>query len=305
MELKLAGDHRSDESIPQEDLNKDPAYLKRKDVKTPQVNPIAGRFLNPRDVIHQLTPHCHNKVNQDFMAKKILNPNTPDVIPHFNKEPVMPISKPEPLPWDQRTELIMLGTGPTNKQCPYDAEVWTINDAFQSLETPRCDKLFFFDKMFMDFPFPIGRRSAEIIQSLRSQGIQVTPEIAQKYGIQARQITPHILNTELPNTEIVSIWMCPDIKNFRILPLWDLIAEWDTDFFTNSFAYMISYALWLGKYKKLKFYGVDMTNEHEIYRNERGCVEFWIGIARGMGLEIEISKGSYICKRELYGLETN
>ena len=262
MELKMGGDIASDDYIPTESLIKDPNYLKR----------TKSGIVLPNSTI-------------DFIERDLS----------------LTVEKPEPLPWDQRTDLIMLGTGPTWKQCPFDAEVWSVNDAFQSLAPKRLDKLFFFDKDYMMFPFPCDPKSAEKTMYLKARGIEPNAEIAKKYDLRYRVITPDILNAlDIP---ICTFWIVSPIKKLEMFPLWEIIAHFKSDFFTNSFGYMTAYALWLGKYKKLRYYGVDMSNQHEIYRNERGCVEHWIGVARGMGLDIEISKGSHICKRDLYCLD--
>lgn len=265
----LTGDAHTDDYIPQEYLQKDELFQQRKSKETQQ--PVKP-FIPNREVI-------------------------------LNRNPIFVQKQPKPLPWNKRTDLIMLGTGPTHEQCPFDCETWSINDAFQSLRPKRLDKLFFFDRDYMQHPFPLDRDTAIRTTHLKAQGVELNMENINRFGLKYRVITPYILNTELPDTEIVSIWIVPEIKNLTILPMWEMVAKWKTDFFTNSFAWMIAYALWLGKYKKIKFYGVDMTNNHEVFRNERGSVEHWIGVARGMGLDIEISKGSYICKRELYGVE--
>ena len=83
----------------------------------------------------------------------------------------------------------------------------------------------------------------------------------------------------------------------------------NSEYFTDTITYMIAYALW--KYSELaisprgvvrpelkeplslRFFGVDMSTTRE-YSQSKGGVEHWIGIARGMGCEIEISKGSTI-----------
>ena len=48
-------------------------------------------------------------------------------------------------------------------------------------------------------------------------------------------------------------------------------------------------------------YGVDMaTFDSEgssgEYQLEKGGVEFWVGMAKGLGVKVEISEGSHVCQ---------
>ena len=54
---------------------------------------------------------------------------------------------------------------------------------------------------------------------------------------------------------------------------------------------------------KIELYGIDMASESE-YGTMREDVLYWIGIARGKGIEVEVSDGSSLLPdRKLYGLE--
>jgi hypothetical protein len=213
------------------------------------------------------------------------------------------LAKQQATPEHLKKELILLGTGPSHKQCPYDCEVWTMNDGFQSLEPKRLDKLFFFEQEYWTLAFPWGKDSTLKTNELRGLGVQITPHVAINSGIKSRIITPKVLDDL--NIPIVSFWAAPGVKKFEPYPLWDIVSYFKSDYFTNSFAYMMAYAIWLGCYKKIRLYGVDMSANHELYRNERGGVEFWIGVAIGSGIEVEISKGSSVAQRNFYGLESN
>lgn len=212
------------------------------------------------------------------------------------------LTKPQKTPEHLKRELILLGTGPSHKQCPYDHECWSMNDGFQSLEPKRLDKLFFFEQEYWKLAFPWGKDSTLKTNELRGLGVQITPHVANNAGIKARVITPEVLNKlDIP---IVSFWSAPGVKKFEPYPLWDIVSEFKSDYFTNSFSYMLAYAIWLGCYKKIWLYGVDMSAQHELYRNERGGVEYWIGMAKGRGIDVEISKGSSVAQRKFYGLES-
>jgi hypothetical protein len=58
---------------------------------------------------------------------------------------------------------------------------------------------------------------------------------------------------------------------------------------------MIAYALLQGA-KEIEFYGVNQAGSHE-YTEERGGVEYWIGVASGLGVKISINgKDSQLLK---------
>jgi len=70
-------------------------------------------------------------------------------------------------------------------------------------------------------------------------------------------------------------------------PLKEIIEKYKSSFFTNTISYMIAYAI-LKKYTSIKIYGVDMDAGGE-YSFERPSVTYWIGYARGLSIEVEIS----------------
>jgi len=92
----------------------------------------------------------------------------------------------------------------------------------------------------------------------------------------------------------------------EIFPIEAILKKFPTRFFSNTIAYMIAYALLNTKtiqteddplpkvvdgYNKIWFYGIDMMTT-TTYIQEKGGVEFWMGIALGMGVKIINTKGS-------------
>jgi hypothetical protein len=65
-------------------------------------------------------------------------------------------------------------------------------------------------------------------------------------------------------------------------PLNQVIERFKTGFFSNTVCYAVAYALY-HDYKKIRMYGAQMKWESE-YVNEKGGLEFWIGIAKGMAI---------------------
>ena len=148
-------------------------------------------------------------------------------------------------------EVIILGLGPSKDECPYDAEVWAVNDAFSFAK--RVDKLFMTDG-WQEFD------------------IKELNEAKRKLGCEIVSATEHAG------------------LGVTLYPIEHVIARFRTQFFTNTVCYMIEYALLLG-YLCLRFYGIDMLT-HTSYVMEKGGVEYWMGVARGMGVEIINTKTS-------------
>ena len=69
-------------------------------------------------------------------------------------------------------------------------------------------------------------------------------------------------------------------------PLKEIIKEFQTDYFSNTVAYMIALAIYTG-YDEIDLYGVNQEIGSE-YIFEKGGVEYWLGIAKGRGINIAV-----------------
>jgi hypothetical protein len=154
--------------------------------------------------------------------------------------------------------VILLGMGATMIKCPYDTEVWGVNQVYRMAK--RLDKLFITDGRY------------------RPNG-----EVAWKWD--------ELNSLEIP---IVSLHRFPEIKKLVRYPYNKIVERFQTEFFTNSICYMIAYALYKN-YEKISMYGIDMATSME-YILERGGIEFWVGYAKGLGVKIENTNGSMVCK---------
>lgn len=65
------------------------------------------------------------------------------------------------------------------------------------------------------------------------------------------------------------------------------LYEMHTDYFTNSISFMIAYAIREGA-THIDMYGCNMQAGSE-YAFQKPCVEYWIGYARGRGVEVNLS----------------
>lgn len=92
----------------------------------------------------------------------------------------------------------------------------------------------------------------------------------------------------------------PEIPLSAPYPL-DRITRKYGRYFTNTISYMLALALDEG-FKTIVLYGVDMLMQDERV-HQKGSVEYFLGVARGMGVEVYVSHGSALLKSKLYGYE--
>lgn len=94
---------------------------------------------------------------------------------------------------------------------------------------------------------------------------------------------------------IVGPYKYEEIPLSEEFPLKDCVREFGLPYFTNTICYMIAYALLAGA-KEIELFGVNQAGSHE-YTEERGGVEYWLGIALGRGVRVTINgKDSQLLK---------
>ena len=170
-------------------------------------------------------------------------------------------------------EVILLGTGPSRKECSWDAEVWTVNAGYvKVLEMGGfMEKLFIAHGTWKQPPI-CGSLVGAIGEGISWEDIAKVID----WGVQ-----------------VITLHRIKGIKS-TLYPLKRIIKKLGTNYFTNTISYMIAYAI-DKNYEKIRLYGIDMTTELE-YKWERPCVSFWVGYAMGRGIKVNISLGSIVCK---------
>ena len=88
-------------------------------------------------------------------------------------------------------------------------------------------------------------------------------------------------------------------------PLEQVIGTFPSgDYLTCMIAQMIAFAI-LQKVDEIGIYGCDLAADPEYYY-QRPAVEYWIGLARGMGVKVHIPETSDLLKcAEIYGYQTH
>jgi hypothetical protein len=93
-----------------------------------------------------------------------------------------------------------------------------------------------------------------------------------------------------------------DIPMSRPFPFKEIVMRFGT-YFDNSVSYMLAMAINEG-YRKISLYGMEFNEER--HKFGKGVCEYFIGLAIGLGISIEISQGSSLMKTYdglLYGID--
>jgi SAM-dependent methyltransferase len=102
----------------------------------------------------------------------------------------------------------------------------------------------------------------------------------------------------------------PDYPALVEFPLEDVLNNLGHDYFNNTAAYAIAFAIHIGV-KKISLFGMDYTypNVHDAEKG-RACVEFWLGVAHARGIQLSLPKNTslmdsmYPQASRLYGYDT-
>ena len=183
----------------------------------------------------------------------------------------------------EKNQVIILAMGETRKYCPWDlkCDVYAVNNGYRQIAQMNG----YISKLFL----------------------------AHTQCWYATDHTP-IFNWSEINMLVdagVEVWNTHRVKglNSKMYPFKRIAKKFGTEFFSDTICYMQAFALdqWtkikngrlvLKEPKKehiLHMYGVDMLTFGE-YQLEKGGVEFWCGIAKGLGIKVVIPNGSQICK---------
>ncbi len=179
--------------------------------------------------------------------------------------------------------LIILGMGPTRVGCEFDGEVWGVNNGYRQVleQKGHLDKLFICHRD-QEYDF-----DGDPVFSWKEQNI------ISEAGV-----------------EIVSLFKLKHIDKFTRMPFKSMCKRFNTNYYSDTIAYMLAYALYLNTTKnkrtgalklkqpmKIRMYGVDMHTKDE-YATEKGGIEYYIGVARTIGVEVWIHPDSSVCKTE-------
>lgn len=91
-------------------------------------------------------------------------------------------------------------------------------------------------------------------------------------------------------TPVVTSRSHPDYQSLEEFPLAEVLNRFPLGYFNNTAPYAVAYALWSGA-TKISLFGMDYTYDNVVDAEKgRACVEFWLGIAAEMGVEIAMPR---------------
>jgi len=178
-------------------------------------------------------------------------------------------------------QVAIVGTAMTFKEAPYDDpswEIWGVNDHWNLV--PRATRWFESQDEEHCSKTACGHDKTRV----RMDWIKKSP-------------IPVYMNLHYDSAPMSVRFPLKQIKKWMS----DMDAQGD-NYFTNTVTYMIALACYEG-FDRIHLYGVDMAVGSE-YEKQRPSCEFWLGIAKGLGIELYIPDQSDLLKcLERYGMD--
>lgn len=163
------------------------------------------------------------------------------------------------VPSNRIKRVKLLGKGQGWEQCPDNEpgiELWGLNGLL--FANKKLDKIFMMDIL-------------DEMPSVISGTWELNDIIEQANRLKIPFIGPYKYE-EIPTSEAY--------------PIEEAAKEFGIPYFNNTIAYMICYALLRGV-EEIQIWGINQASGTE-YFYEKGCVEYWLGIATGMGVKVSI-----------------
>ena len=93
----------------------------------------------------------------------------------------------------------------------------------------------------------------------------------------------------------------PMVPKSLEFPFEELIQVFGAPYFSCTASWQLALGIAMG-YKRIDLWGIDMTEDKE-YAYERPCVEYYIGVARGMGVTVGLPDTTALCSAPfIYGM---
>lgn len=190
-------------------------------------------------------------------------------------------------------ELGIVAKGPGWEDAPHDMELWGVNDS--PYKYPEMSLCFFMDRGLMekyDFSSDRGRDACEKDTGIPPSQIEDIDNVLVK-----------ICNER--NLPMYSTKTFEDIPSSIAYPLQEVSNFFGVDYFGHSIDYMLALAIYQG-YDVINTYGLVMSQGSK-YTFEKPSTTFWIGMALGRGIEVNIYGDSSLLSTidgTLYGYKT-
>ena len=180
------------------------------------------------------------------------------------------------------SKVAIVGFGESRRGAPIKDEtyeIWGLNDLYDQLK--RYDRWFdIHDRNSKD------KNSIDIHKTSRGAKQKLEAYKEMKCPIYCQEAWPDI----------------PTAEKFPLKEIQDKFCGGGKGYFTCQPSYMIAFALYLD-FDVIELHGIDMSIDTE-YSIQRPSVEYWVGLARGMGKTVYIPQGSSLMKTKyIYGYE--
>ena len=176
----------------------------------------------------------------------------------------------------KKDKVAIIGFTTHKRLAPYDDdsfEIWGINDLYSDKDIKRWDRWF------------------QIHHPEHYKGSSGRASVPEMYAEYAKWDCP------------VYMWQKDDsVPNSVEFPFRDIMDKYG-NYFNNTISWLVAFAMYEG-FKEIHLYGVDMQHSTE-YSHQRPSCEYFIGLARGLGIKVVIPNESSLLKAKyLYALET-
>ncbi len=171
-------------------------------------------------------------------------------------------------------ELIILGIGEGKELCPFDKETWVIAKGIMPLASKD-------EKVRAKAP----RRIDRIFNMDKADDMLSFKKESGHWGGYTLETFVKIMNET--GAPFVTSYCIPGLEHCAPYPLKEITERYGVMYFTNTICFMIAQALY-EKYDAIDLWGVNQAGRIE-YVNERRGVEFWLGLAAGMGTKVRIN----------------
>jgi hypothetical protein len=186
-----------------------------------------------------------------------------------------------------KKSVALVGFSPTSVgMAPWDApsseiEIWCLNEAHSFPWMKRWDRWIQIHRS-QDFMKPIAKRDVQGHYDWLKQEHDHPVYMQNRYD-------------EIPNS---TEYPLPKICQRFLKNLW--VGQDNTrKYFTSSLAYMVALALYEG-FERIEVYGVEMSWTDE-WIPQKACMEFWLGMALGMGKSVYLPPNCQLINAPLYG----
>lgn len=100
-----------------------------------------------------------------------------------------------------------------------------------------------------------------------------------------------IKNVNESGVRVVTRGEHPELPESECYPLSEVMASFGMDepYFTCTAAYMLAHAIHEG-YEHIVLHGMYHVADSLEYMHHKPCIEYWVGIARGRGIKVEMGK---------------